>query len=106
VNFPSGSATVPTPNAELDAIVDALKDDPERKVTIEGHTDGDGSAASNKTLSQNRANNTKAYLIAGGLQESQVVSCNGYGEEQPIHPIPEKSAAEKAANRRTTVKEA
>jgi phage tail-like protein len=106
VNFPTGSATVPKPNAELDAVIDELKDKPDRKVKIEGHTDGDGSASSNKTLSINRANNTKAYLLAGGLQESQIVSCVGYGEEQPIHPIPEKTAAEKAANRRTIVVEA
>ena len=57
------------------------------------------------TLSRDRANNTKAYLIQGGVQESQIASCNGYGEDQPIHPIPEKSAAEKAANRRTIVVE-
>ena len=101
----SGSATVPTPNAELDGVADILKDNPDRKIKIEAHTDGDGSASSNMTLSKNRANNTKAYLLQQGVTEAQIVSCDGYGEDQPIHPIPEKSASEKAANRRSIVVE-
>jgi phage tail-like protein len=105
VNFDTDKSNV-KPNEELQAIIDALKENPDKQVVIEGHTDGDGSAAYNKTLSQQRADSTKSYLIAQGVQESQIVSAVGYGEERPINPIPEKTAAEKAANRRTTVKPA
>jgi phage tail-like protein len=105
VQFPTNSSTVPTPNAQLDAVADALKNDPEKKVKIEGHTDSDGAASYNKTLSQQRADAVKKYLLDSGTDPAQIASCIGYGEERLL-VSPEKTAADKATNRRTTVNEA
>jgi phage tail-like protein len=83
VNFPSGSSTVP-PSAELDAAVQSLKDDPDKKVKVEGDTDTVGSLASNQTLSQSRANAVKQHLIDGGTPEAQIVSAIGYGKQRAL----------------------
>jgi OOP family OmpA-OmpF porin len=87
VNFPVNSSTVPKPNAKLDAVADAVKKDPQKKIKIEADTDSTGSAASNKTLSQNRANSVKQYLIEGGTPEAQIVSCVGYGKDRCVAAI-------------------
>jgi OOP family OmpA-OmpF porin len=73
---------VPKPNAALDAVADALKNDPNKKVKIEGDTDSTGSASYNKTLSQQRADAVKKYLIDGGTPAAQITSCIGYGEDR------------------------
>jgi phage tail-like protein len=82
VNFPTNSSTVPKPNAALDAVADQLKSDPNKKVKIEGDTDSTGSASYNKTLSQQRADAVKKYLIDGGTPAAQIVSSIGYGEDR------------------------
>jgi len=87
VNFPVNSSTVPKPNADLDAIVDELKKDPDKKVKIEADTDTTGSASSNKSLAQRRADSVKKYLIDGGTPEAQIASCIGYGEDRAAAAI-------------------
>ena len=82
VTFPVNSSTVPKPNAALDAVADALKKDPEKKVKIEADTDSTGSATSNKTLSQQRADAVKKYMIDGGTPAAQITSCIGYGKDR------------------------
>jgi phage tail-like protein len=84
VNFPTGSSTVPKPNADLDGAAQTLKDNPDRKVKVEGDTDTVGSQASNQTLSQNRANSVKQYLIDGGTPAEQIVSATGYGKQRAL----------------------
>jgi len=104
VNFPTGSSTVP-PNADLDAAVQTLKDNPDKQVKVEGDTDTVGSASSNQTLSQNRANSVKQYLISGGTPESQIVSATGYGKQRALDAgIPDNTA--NASWRRTKVVDA
>ena len=50
-----------------------LKDHPDLKLTIEGHTDNVGNAESNQTLSERRASAVRQYLIdnhQGGTNET------------------------------------
>lgn len=56
---------------------------PEVKVTITGHTDNVGSAASNMKLSQNRAINIKKMLVERGIPADRITTV-GKGETEPI----------------------
>ena len=50
---------------------------------IEGHTDNTGDDASNKTLSQSRAEAVRDYLVEQGIDASRLEAV-GLGEEQPV----------------------
>ena len=75
----------------------ALKDQPERRIIVEGHTDSTGSDASNMVLSQNRAESVRQYLISRGLPEGQVLA-SGAGSTEPLKS--DATAQGRAANRR------
>src|SRR5690606_18843627 len=85
----------------LQAITSILKEYPDSKFSIEGHTDSDGSDALNQKLSEDRAGAVKNYLIENGIDASRL-SSSGYGESRPIDT--NKTAAGKANNRRVEVK--
>ncbi|RNC89332.1 MAG: OmpA family protein [Allomuricauda sp.] len=70
-------------NASLDKIVDMLKKHEEMEVTIEGHTDANGSEEDNQILSENRANSVRNYIVSKGVKRSRI-STVGYGEEKPV----------------------
>lgn len=53
------------------------------KVEIKGHTDNVGSALSNMQLSQNRAIAVRDYLIARGVERTNL-TCSYYGMSRPI----------------------
>jgi len=77
----TGYKLTTTSNKSLDQIASMLTADPNLKVTVSAHTSTTGDAA--KTLSQNRADAVKAYLVSKGVSESQI-EATGYGGEQPI----------------------
>ncbi len=68
---------------ELDAIVDILKQNPQFKIEISGHTDNVGTDESNLVLSQNRANAVVKYLISKGIPKERLIA-KGYGKTKPI----------------------
>ena len=55
---------------------------PSLRLTIEGHTDNTGSAEVNQTLSEQRANSVRDYLVNQGLDAGSL-SAQGLGIEQP-----------------------
>lgn len=67
----------------LDSLVEVANKCPQEIVSIEGHTDSIGSKIYNKTLSANRANAVKDYLISKGLSEKRLEAI-GFGESKPI----------------------
>ncbi len=75
----------PESDVALNKIVAMLKEHNTMEVTIEGHTDANGSEESNQVLSENRANAVKDYLVSKGIKRSRL-STVGYGEERPIDP--------------------
>ena len=85
----------------LQSIAAILKEYPSANFSIEGHTDRDGSDASNQILSQDRAAAVKNYLIENGIVSSRLGSV-GFGEGTPIDT--NKTKAGKANNRRVEVK--
>ncbi len=102
VYFNSGKATFKSTDVplRLDAITNIIKQYPNAKFSIEGHTDSDGSEAFNQKLSEERANAVKNALIERGANADNL-SAKGFGELNPI--ATNKTAAGKAQNRRTEV---
>jgi OmpA-OmpF porin, OOP family len=92
---------LPASNSVLDKVADILKENPELKLAIEGHTSNDGNLNTNMKLSQERANNVKAYFVSKGIDASRL-SAKGFGPTQPINNG--KSEAEKSQNRRVELK--
>ncbi|MFV8756757.1 OmpA family protein [Nannocystaceae bacterium ST9] len=81
-----------------DEIVDVVQKNPRiKKISIEGHTDGDGSAKYNKKLSQKRADAVMKYLVDHGVDATRLQSV-GHGEDKPIGPNDTDEGKEK--NRR------
>ncbi|WP_240927974.1 OmpA family protein, partial [Cellulophaga sp. Z1A5H] len=64
-------------------IITILKEYPNAKFTVEGHTDSVGSAKLNQSLSESRALSVKEFLVEKGIEEFRL-SAIGYGEEKPI----------------------
>ena len=102
IYFNSGKSTFKSADvpARLDAMTTILKNYPNAKFSVEGHTDSDGSDAFNMKLSQDRADVVKDALIERGIKSSNINSV-GYGESRPVET--NKTAAGKAKNRRTEV---
>lgn len=67
----------------LDKLVEFLKANPNRTISIEGHTDSVGADEYNKVLSERRAIAVKNALVEKGIELNRV-SAKGYGESNPI----------------------
>jgi len=63
---------------------DFIKRYPETKILVAGHTDSVGDADYNKTLSMQRAEALKAYLVKNFGVNSDQLYPRGYGELRPI----------------------
>ncbi len=84
INFEYNSASIKKSSYSLlDSIVDVTKECPKAQLSVEGHTDWDGSKKYNKILSSKRANAVKIYLISKGISSDRLESI-GYGESKPI----------------------
>ncbi len=82
----------------LEEIASILINNPEGNLEIQGHTDTDGGEEVNLTLSQNRADTVRDFLISEGV-EPERISAVGYGETR-LKVDPEETAEDRAANRR------
>ena len=67
----------------LDPLVQYLRDHPERRISIEGHTDSVGEKSFNIDLSLRRAEAVKNYLVTSGISRNRI-STNGFGESMPV----------------------
>lgn len=84
VLFATGKyAIIGANNSNLAKLAGFLNQYEERTVMIEGHTDSVGSDGSNMSLSHNRANAVKDYLVSEGVAASRI-SVLGKGEGSPI----------------------
>lgn len=82
--FDYGKSTLrPESNAELDRLVKLMKEVPNLKIEISGHTDNTGSATVNETLSQQRAEAVVTFLTNKGVSASRMTS-KGYGASRPV----------------------
>jgi outer membrane protein OmpA-like peptidoglycan-associated protein len=90
------SELLPAAQNRLNQVADALMETKERKLTVEGHTDSQGSAGHNQELSQQRANAVRSYLISRGYP-GDLILAQGIGENRPVA---ENTNAEGRANNR------
>ncbi|PIE51416.1 hypothetical protein CSA37_11860 [Candidatus Fermentibacteria bacterium] len=98
IYFDSGSANLkPESYTVLDSVAILMRDNPTARMQIAGHTDSDGSASSNQSLSERRAQSVYRYLTSTGIAGSRL-STAGFGESNPV--APNDSPANKARNRR------
>lgn len=66
----------------LDEVVRVMKQNPDYRLDILGHTDNVGDENQNMVLSQERAQVVASYLISKGVESSRI-HAKGFGESQP-----------------------
>lgn len=81
----------------LDLVATVLKEQPDWKLTIEGHTDSTSTPEHNQDLSTRRAEAVRNYLGTAGIDASRLTP-QGLGSTKPI--APNDNALGRAANRR------
>jgi outer membrane protein OmpA-like peptidoglycan-associated protein len=98
INFDSGKSTIKKESIPVvEQIIEMMNQAPDIKISVEGHTDNDGSNESNLKLSESRAKAVVDAIVKVGIDKTRL-SAAGFGEEKPIA---DNSTAEgKAKNRR------
>jgi peptidoglycan-associated lipoprotein len=66
----------------LDEAVNAMRQDPTLRITIEGHTCNIGTAEYNLALGNRRATAVRDYLVSRGVTADRMNTVS-YGEERP-----------------------
>ena len=101
VAFDFDSARIrPEFHPTLDEIAAALRQTPEQRVALTGHTDAIGPEPYNEDLSLRRARAAAEYLQRAGVPPARL-AVSGAGENQPI--APNDTEAGRAQNRRVEV---
>lgn len=101
VLFDTGQATLkPGAVNEIIRLAEFLKENPNRRVHIEGHTDSTGSMRTNAILSQRRADTVADTLAAAGVPWDRMVA-TGMGPDYPV--ASNATAAGRQQNRRVEV---
>ena len=99
--FNTGKSTIKSQSTTvLDNIIDILKEYPDAKFSIEGHTDSSGSEMLNQRLSESRASAVMTYLINNGVASNRLTA-KGYGENNPIDDNTTKAGRDR--NRRVEI---
>jgi outer membrane protein OmpA-like peptidoglycan-associated protein len=88
----------PESYGSIKAIADVLKENPDVRVKIVGHTDSDGADASNLDLSKRRAASVKNELTKSFGIDAARMETDGKGEAEPV--AENNSVTNKAKNRR------
>jgi OmpA-OmpF porin, OOP family len=84
VLFDTGQATLkPGAYPTMEKVANVLKAEPDRRITIEGHTDSVGTDEFNQSLSQRRAAAVETALLERGVASNQITAM-GKGESFPV----------------------
>jgi len=99
--FDTGKASIKDQSAEvLNNIIGILKEYPNARFSIDGHTDSVGSETLNQKLSQERASSVMNYLITNGIASNRLTH-QGFGESTPLDS--NNTRAGRANNRRVEI---
>ena len=102
INFETGKSAIKAESGNIvDELYQMLKENPDLKIIVEGHTDNVGNLASNKTLSEERSSSVKSALVAKGISADRIKTI-GYGQDKPIADNATEDG--KAKNRRVEIK--
>ncbi|ACF14385.1 OmpA/MotB domain protein [Chloroherpeton thalassium ATCC 35110] len=84
IKFDVGKATLrPESIGPINEIYSLMKAHADIKFSVEGHTDSDGDASSNQTLSEQRAKSVMDELIRMGISADRL-KFKGFGESKPV----------------------
>jgi outer membrane protein OmpA-like peptidoglycan-associated protein len=84
INFGFNSAVLPdSAHAMVDVVAQVMKESPDIKVRVEGHTDAIGSADYNAALSERRALSVGEYLVKMGIDPARL-ELVGKGMSEPL----------------------
>ncbi len=84
INFTTGKSSIlPDSYGVLDDVAAVMKDSPNLRVEIGGHTDNVGDDTLNQRLSKSRADAVFEYLLSKGVPAQRMITV-GYGETRPI----------------------
>jgi len=101
INFDTNKSTIKQESTGIiDQIVELMKSQPNLELSIEGHTDSQGTPKRNKTLSLDRAKAVIKAVAKGGISESRM-SPIGWGQEKPV--ADNKTEEGRAKNRRVEI---
>ena len=101
IAFDSGQAVIrPNFRSALDNFAQSLQQNPTSTVQIIGHTDSTGSAATNESLSLQRADATRDYLVSRGVASNRI-TIDGRGPREPV--ANNDTEAGRARNRRVEI---
>jgi len=99
--FDTGKTSIKFLSEEvLGNIAGILKEYPNSRFNVEGHTDSVGSEKLNQTLSEGRAQAVVDWLITNGIDSSRLVA-RGFGESQPL--MTNNTRAGRERNRRVEI---
>ena len=84
----------------LDPFAASLRDDPQARILIVGHTDSSGNDAINNPLSVDRAQSVRDYLAARGVSVGRIETA-GRGKNEPV--ADNTTEAGRAQNRRVEI---
>lgn len=102
VQFETGTAEIKDASYSLlDEVVAVLKDMPDIRMAVHGHTDNRGGAAYNRELSQRRAQAVVKYLTDKGIPVERL-DAKGFGPDRPV--ATNDTAEGRAQNRRVEFK--
>lgn len=94
------STLKPAAEQVLGGIIQQLKDNPDYRVALVGHTDWVGTDQYNMGLSKRRAEAVRDFLIKRGIAKERITT-EWKGESQPV--APNNTAEGRAKNRRTEI---
>lgn len=98
INFDSGKSSIKQESMPIvEQIAEMMNQAPSLKLSIEGHTDSDGSNETNQKLSEDRAKAVMEAIVKRGIDTLRLSSV-GFGESKPI--ADNENEAGKAKNRR------
>ena len=101
ISFDVGQAALrPNFRPVLDSFAQSLVQNPSTTVTIIGHTDATGSPAGNESLSLQRADTTRDYLVSRGIASNRF-QIDGRGAREPV--ASNDTEAGRARNRRVEI---